>query len=52
MTAVEPFVEYALSRGEFDDADRPALRAAFAERFEDGALRVPKDVGLFVAGVR
>jgi len=49
VTAVEPLVEYALSRDEFDASDRPALREAFAERFADGVFRVEKDVGLFVA---
>jgi hypothetical protein len=42
-------VRYALSREEFGESDAPALGRAFAERFEDGALSVTKDVGLFVA---
>lgn len=49
VTEVEPLVRYALSREEFGESDAPALGRAFAERFEDGALSVTKDVGLFVA---
>jgi SAM-dependent methyltransferase len=49
VIAVEPLVEYALSRDEFDESDRAALREAFAERFEDGVFRADKDVGVFAA---
>lgn len=49
VTEVEPLVRYALSREEFDEDDAPELARAFADRFEDGVLEVPKDVGLFVA---
>lgn len=49
VTEVEPLVRYALSREEFEDTDREALARAFDDRFEGGALEVPKDVGLFVA---
>jgi SAM-dependent methyltransferase len=46
---VEPLVRYALSREAFDADDAPALARAFADRFADGVLEVPKEVGLFVA---
>lgn len=51
VTEVDPLVRYALSREEFDATDAPALGRAFADRFEDGTLEVPEDVGLFVARV-
>lgn len=51
VTAVEPLVRYALSREDIDDDQAPALHEAFAERFDDGAFHVTKEVGVFRASV-
>lgn len=46
---VEPLVRYVLSRDDVPDTAGPDLHRAFAERFEDGTLRVEKELGMFVA---
>ena len=49
VTDPEALVAYALSRDDVDESLAPELREAFADRFEDGSLRVEKSVGMFVA---
>lgn len=49
VTDPDALVAYVLSRNDVDESRAEDLRAAFAERFEDGSLRIEKDVGLFVA---
>jgi ubiquinone/menaquinone biosynthesis C-methylase UbiE len=44
----EPLVAYVLSLPGVDPGIGPDLERAFRERFEDGTLRVEKDVGVFV----
>lgn len=46
---VEPLVRYVLSRDDVPETAAPDLHRAFAERFEDGQLRIEKDLGMFVA---
>lgn len=46
---VEPLVRYVLSRDDVPETTAPDLHRAFAERFEDGTLRVEKELGMFVA---
>ncbi|MDH5020669.1 class I SAM-dependent methyltransferase [Halobacterium rubrum] len=45
----EPLVAYVLSLPGFDPEIGPDVERDFRERFEDGELRVEKDVGVFVA---
>jgi SAM-dependent methyltransferase len=45
----EPLVAYVLSLPGFDPEVGPDVERDFRERFEDGDLRVEKDVGVFVA---
>lgn len=49
VDAPEPLVAYVLSLPAVDPGIGPDLERAFRERFEDGELRVEKDVGVFVA---
>ncbi|WP_435179014.1 class I SAM-dependent methyltransferase [Halorussus sp. AFM4] len=49
VTDPDALVAYALSRDDVDESLAPELREAFADRFEDGSLRVEKSVGMFVA---
>lgn len=49
VDAPEPLVAYVLSLPGVDPEIGPDLERAFRERFEDGDLRVEKDVGVFVA---
>lgn len=46
---VEPLVRYVLSRDDVPETAAADLHRAFAARFEDGSLRVEKELGMFVA---
>jgi ubiquinone/menaquinone biosynthesis C-methylase UbiE len=49
VTAVEPIVEYALSRPAVSSDDVEALATEAHERMDDGVFAVTKETGLFVA---
>lgn len=49
VTDPDALVAYVLSRNDVDESLADDLRDAFAERFEDGRLRIEKDLGMFVA---
>ncbi|WP_232701129.1 class I SAM-dependent methyltransferase [Halobacterium wangiae] len=49
VTAPEPLIAYVLSLPGFDPSDAHELARVFRERIGDDALRVTKDVGVFVA---
>lgn len=48
---VEPIVRYVLSRDDVPETAAADLHRAFAARFEEGSLRVEKELGMFVARV-
>ncbi|AHG03315.1 MerR family transcriptional regulator [Halobacterium sp. DL1] len=49
VTAPEPLVAYALSLPGYEPSDAHELGRAFRERVGDDAMRVTRDVGVFVA---
>jgi ubiquinone/menaquinone biosynthesis C-methylase UbiE len=49
VTDPDALVAYVISRDDVDESMADDLRDAFAERFEDGRLRIEKDLGMFVA---